>query len=171
MDYDKLIREKRLAEALKKKLMGPNGKLGIIVQALGKPIHSQSGDMYNVTYLEDPYQWGEEDEIPLAEDGEITVVGFIFDGLRWGKHIEILYYEPERTLRVTYKGYLVYEEQAGALTAYNPFDSWENMIEDIYKLANIKYKEMVENQKIADQEELEKHQKSLWKRLKMLWGL
>jgi hypothetical protein len=171
MNHDELIKEKRLAEATKKKFVGATGKIGIIVQALGKPIHRQGSGLYDVTYLDDPYEaWGNEDNIPYAEDEDINIIGFTFDGLQWGRHIEITYLDPEKTLRVKYKGYLVYEEVAGTLTAYNPFDSWENMIEDIYKLAEKRYKEMVEEQQIALQEEVEREQKNLWQKLKMLWG-
>jgi len=71
-------------------------------------------------------------------DGKVMdsyFVGWVFDGLSRGIHMEIKYYEETAELRVDYKGFMVYKEIAGDLDAYSPDDEWRDKVETLYKRA------------------------------------
>ncbi len=65
----------------------------------------------------------------------VTELGWYFDGLSRGIHLEIKYSGDEydrKHLTLTYKGYKVYEEIGGDLEMYVPMEEWEQIIEKLY---------------------------------------
>lgn len=191
---EKAIQEKRTIEATKKNLMGPAGKLGIIVQALGKPI-MRDGPIGNFSILDDPLDdftpteyeptasgqngpvaW--RDEILETTDGAGAPVesnpsweGFTFEGLRWGMHFEINWLRHSHKIEASYKGYKVYTEIAGELEAYAPFPEWEDMVERLYKVAKKRHSEMKDLEQLELRPIIHQEKASFWQRLRMRWGV
>jgi len=98
-------------------------------------------------------------------DGKVMnsyFVGWLFDGLSRGIHMEIKYYEESSELRVDYKGYMVYKEVAGELEAYAPDEEWRSKIEVLYKRA----KELERDHRKLEQ--IERHEQGLKKRANWL---
>lgn len=191
---EKVIRERRTSLAVKNNMMGPSGKIGIIVKAFGHPIMNEGGCYVDTNYLEDPYEdfTDIEYEKTLSEqngpvawrneilegDGGAGVVhdenpnflGYVFDGLSRGIHIEIKYMRHEHMLRVDYKGYEVYKEVAGELEAYSPAEDWESIINRLYKHAKEKYKQIKHEEQIEILEAVEKKKATFFERLRTRWG-
>lgn len=192
---EKVIRERRTSLAVKNNMMGPSGKLGIIVKAFGHPIMYEGGGYVDTNYLEDPYAdftdteyektlsgqdgpvaW--QDRILDGEEGAGGVydenpnfLGYVFDGLSRGIHMEIKYMRQEHVLRVDYKGYEVYREVAGELEAYSPNEEWEGIINKLHKNAKDKYKELKDIEQAELLEAVERKKNSFWERLRTRWGL
>tara|TARA_Y100000034_G_scaffold135232_1_gene206267 strand:+ start:2268 stop:2843 length:576 start_codon:yes stop_codon:yes gene_type:complete len=182
------IREKRTILATRNNLMGPSGKLGVIVMTLGSPIVRQSGVDMDVTFLEDPYEDSSDtefantaseqqgpvawkDEIIEGTDDMVHEEGFVFDGLSRGMHIEIKYWHLNHRLEVNYRGYDVYKESGGELFAYAPFPEWEEMIGRLYKAAKPKAKERKGLREVEIGQAIERRKESFWKRLRSRWGV
>lgn len=194
---ENVVREKRTNEATKKELMGAAGKLAIIAKALGSPMMRQGGGLFDVTYIEDPFEdfsdavfettasgqngpmaW--RDEILTGEAGggagpadedNPNFQGYVFDGLSRGMHFEVQHHRLIHRIVAYYKGYLVYEELAGDLHAYAPFPEWEDLVAKLYKTAKVKHKEMTGEAHAQFTQELERKKLSFWHRLRMRWGL
>ena len=192
---EKVLREKRTIEATKKNMMGPAGKLGIIARYLGNPIMKESSVYVDTNFLEDPYEDFSDieyektlsgqngpvayrDELPTSDmgagspnDDNPNFLGYVFDGLNRGFHIEIQMNRSDHTLTTYYKGYQVYRENAGELEAYNPFPDWEDLISKLYETAKQKIKrvKLEEYQELA--EIVEKKKDSFWQKLRMRWGI
>lgn len=189
-----VIKEQRTLEATKKKLMGPEGKLGVILKQLGQPIISHDADagMYNQTFLELYESIDDEDEwsLPTIASGEenapygwewsepkdadfvsFSQIGWHFDGLSRRMHLEIKYDDLSKTLTLHYKGYLVFEETAGDLVTYIPNPEWENMINQLYSVAEpIKYKKEIQERE--DQKKLvQKAKKNFLQKMRERWGI
>jgi len=191
---EKVIREKRTIEATKKNIMGPSGKIGIIVRALGSPIMAQGSTYVDTHYLEDPYEdfsdmkfetTASGQDGPIAWRGEIledeggagaiheenpNFLGYVFDGLSRGIHLEIQYMRHEHTMKVHYKGYEVYKEVAGELDAYAPFPEWEDVIVRLYKSAKEKYKDIKDQEHAEFAEVVERKKATFWNRIRTRWG-
>ncbi len=129
---EQIIREQRTIEAMKKGLMGAEGKLCRIARTFGDPIFRQGGANFDASYLPDYDDLG-EDEIPTMDEEEVSYrIGMHFDGMRRGIHMEIMWQEEFRELRVYFKGGLVYQEIANQLDGYHPVEEWEKIVEDLY---------------------------------------
>src|SRR4051812_28705772 len=106
---ENVIREKRTIRAAKENLMGPSGKLGIILQAFGSPIIRQGSGLVDTNFLQNPFEEGPHteyqptisgqdgpvsyhDEILDAKDEYTYNEGLHFDGLSRGMHLEIVYW-------------------------------------------------------------------------------
>ena len=112
--------------------------------------------------------WMERQET-VAEGTEI--LGWHFDGLSRGMHIEIKYTEMTNELLVRYKGYVVYREMSGDLETYVPMPEWEEMIERLSKTAK---RQAIKHNKIEKEEnkhELRRQKESWMQRMKNKWGL
>ena len=192
---EKVIRERRTGLAVKNNMMGPSGKLGIIVKALGHPIMYEGGGYIDTHYLEDPYADFTDTEYEntlSGQDGPVAwqdrildgdegaggihdenpnFLGYVFDGLSRGIHMEIKYMRHEHVLRVDYKGYEVYREVAGELEAYSPDEEWEGVIARLHKHAKDKYKELKDIEQAELLESVERKKNSFWERLRQRWGL
>jgi hypothetical protein len=171
---EKAIIEKRTIEAIKKNFMGPSGKLGMIARFLGKPIIKQGSGFYNSSTIDHLWNFTPgEDEIPTFEEdqGYVYNMGYAFDGLSNGMHIEVIYIDTQKSLKVTYKGYEVYSEVAGDLLAYAPFSDWEDLIERLYVKSKERKAKFVENEVIEQTIEGKKRQQSWLQKLRYRWGI
>jgi hypothetical protein len=113
-------------------------------------------------------EWGN-----LKDRTNYTVgqIGWHFDGLSRGMHLEIKYEESGKKLSVHYQGYEVYKESSGELLGYSPNDNWEDKIEQLYKVS----KKIEESSKKVHQEKEMDEAKFLknkwWEKTKEKWGL
>ena len=131
------IKEQRTIEATHKDYFGLGGKFGCILKYMGEPIMSHSSPLYDTNEMEDPWalEDEEDEEMPVFEEGEQTiVVGYLFDGLSRGMHLEIQYLN--KTITVLAEGYLVFKEEAGELESYVPHPRWEDQIEGLFRVAS-----------------------------------
>src|ERR1019366_3555113 len=133
---EEAIKEKRTREAVNRNLMGLNGKLGIICQHLGSEIMQDGGGMYESSDMDDVWllEGDGEDKLPTMEEGG-NIIGYIFDGLNMGFHLEIKYLDYRKELNCYHKGHEVYKEVSGELEAYAPYSAWEEMVEHLFKRA------------------------------------
>lgn len=172
MKFDEqIIKEKRTIEATKKEYLGPSSKFVIISRTLGEEM-IQQGE--NNNYIKYDNFW--EDNAPqsykmMDENTPINSIGYYFYGLKYSCQLEIYFLEYEKTTKVVYMGDKVYEEINGELECYVPNDSWESLIENLYKLAKekevlIKSKEK-EKKKIIFQE----RKKYFLDKIKKVWGV
>jgi hypothetical protein len=166
------IKEQRFIEATRKNLLGiKNGKLGIILRNMGDKVISHGSPLFDSSFLDnDPYEQEEEEEdFPTFDENEMTAeIGYIFDGLGRGIHIEIKYLEGN--LSVIYKGHLVFMERSGDLECFIPNDEWENKVEDIYKVAIKLQRQAKKNSVVEQLKKEEKNKQSLLKHLLDKWG-
>jgi hypothetical protein len=98
-------------------------------------------------------------------------VGWVFDGLSRGMHLEIKYQEHKKELLVTYKGYPVYREVSGVLEGYHPLDEWEDMVERLYAVAQQKNKQESKIEKEEMTKEAERLKENWIDRLRLKWGI
>lgn len=171
MTPEQKIREQRLIEATQKNYIGLNtGKIGCILKFLGQPIMSHSSSMYDETLFESPYDAQDDEEMPVfSEDESTSNIGYVFDGLSRGMHLEIKYLNGN--LSVYYKGFLVYLENSGELECFFPQPEWEEKLEDLYKIATKMQRKLRQEAKIENQKIKEATKKKwlieIWKK----WGI
>lgn len=185
---ENVIREKRTIEATKKNLMGPAGKFGVILQAFGTPIVRHGTGLVDNTFLYDPYEDLIEEEYastmsgqrgPLSHRDEIKTAstdfthneGIMFDGLSRGVHLEIIYWNSNNQLKVSYKGYPVFVEIAGELEAYAPFEEWESLIEKLFNSAKQRIKQIKQQQEVEKMQKIENNKKNFFQNIRMRWGI
>ncbi len=149
---DTPLEKVRTADELARKL--PTTQM---LDELGNPIPNPEGK-----------EWREfGDRIGYTTDQ----IGWHFDGLSRGMHLEIKYEDANKLLIVHYKGYEVYKEVAGELLAYAPHQEWEGKIDQLYVVA----KKLDDQNKRQDRkEEIQeaKHMKdSWWDKTRKKWGL
>jgi hypothetical protein len=172
-DKEKRIKEQRVIEAAKKNLMGASGKLGSICRYLGESIKGVGGSLYD-SYEYEFDSWGEEDpdELPTMEiDTSVYSMGYLFDGLSRGMHLEIKYLSYEKKLTCHYEGYEVYQEVEGDLRAYAPRPEWETLIDNLYKITQTTARKKKKQQAAEDKAELKTRAKGFLQKLKDRWGL
>lgn len=194
------IREQRTVEANKKGFIGQNGKIGTVLKMMGQPIvsHSEGGAYVDTNYLEESQEespWPVStsefmNSIPVMDlDGNVRPeteewaqiknpvsygvynVGWHFDGLSRGMHLEIKYDDTEAKLVVLHKGYVVYKEIKGEIVSYVPKDEWEGWIEVLYKKAKEIQRRKKEIEFEDQVKESEKIKASWWAEMKSRWGL
>lgn len=168
-EKERQIREKRMIQATRENMMGASGKLGCIVKTLGDKIIRQSTS--NSSYLDDPYEVYDENQIETLDDDGCIHEGYNFDGLSRGYHLTITYMLNDAELTVYYKGYMVYKEISGDLYCYAPFDDWIKIIENLFDKSQTK----IEQNKLLYNEEKEKSflemSKFYIQKLRMQWGI
>lgn len=189
-DKEKVIKELRTIRAAKKELMGLDGKLAFICKYLGSVISRQGSAYMDVDFLEDPYDvdhydasyeqtMGEGNIGPMTDPGKlldydggfISEEGLLFDGLKWGMHLEITHNFLDKKIAATFKGYRVYEEIAGDLQCYVPIDEWEDMVDRLYKVAKDRKKK---NEPIRAAElelKIQEKKKGFFQKLMERWGI
>lgn len=167
LEKEKLVKEQRLGEATDRNYIGLEGKFGIILKYLGKPVMYQGAANYETTEWVNVADMPEEEGIPEEDpDAPIREIGKTFDGLKFGYHLEISYMkagtvpvrvdeyhtryvESTKVLKVTWKGYIVYLEAEGDLMTFTPSPDWEEVVLKIYeaaiKLKRQHYEGAVEN--------------------------
>jgi len=205
-DAEERIIEQRTVEAMKKKLMGKQGKLGVILTNLGEPIISNSGGgLYDSTAFGE--DWDEEFDLHEAKNpNELLTniptmhvdnvnepntsdeddlwankpeptefgsynIGWIFNGLNRGMHLEIKYIDHVKELTVHYKGFQVYNEVSSELKGYAPLDEWENWVNSLYKAAQAKSKSTAKEEKKEMSKEAERQKKNWLEKLRLRWGI
>lgn len=168
---------------------------------MGGPIiaHSMGGGYVDTNYIDT--SWSGQDEspsnntefmrqVPIIDTGENSrptggewsemedsvsygtrTIGWHFDGLSRGMHMEIKYDEVTSELSLHHKGYLVYREIKGEIMCYVPGEEWERWIESLYKTA----KEMRRKKQEVDFEsqvkDAEKHKAEWWRVMISRWGV
>lgn len=98
-------------------------------------------------------------------------IGWHFDGLNRGMHLEIKYEDLNKELTVTYRGHQVYHEAGGELRGYAPTPEWEDWVETLYRVAE--KMDLAERRKVR-QEELDqarRKKESWWAKTRKRWGL
>lgn len=199
-EKEQRIKELRTLEANKKNYMGMTGKFGAILKAFGEPIIKQNagGGWFDATYLEDPMEPEKEDprtpeelldflpsgdrESHAQPDGpewhnresevyDTQIIGYRFDGLSRGNHLEIVFWDLDSKIRVSFKGHPVYQETMGDLERFVPYEEWENKIESLYEQAKeVLFKKKQEFQE--DQRVVKEKEKTEWlTKMKEIWGL
>lgn len=187
------IKEQRLAEATKKGLVGMSGKIGTVLRTLGGPIVAQTE---GVTYLDTEGRGDEEPEggavdMPVmymdgvsrpegAEWAEpsssptpfgIHRIGWHFDGLKHGMHMEIIYKDESSEMSLYCRGYLVYREVQGDLVCYVPSEDWEGWVASLFKLAKKAQREEKEREFQSKIREAERGKRSWLSDLASRWGI
>jgi len=125
----------------------------------------------------DPSPGGEDsDDLVWRDDPEkihqsIDAIGWCFDGLSRGMHLEIKYMEYTHTFSVHYKGYEVYKEIKGDLCCYVPIPEWEEWIDRLYKIAKPKELEKRIEAKQEEVKEIEEEKASWFDSLLKRWGV
>lgn len=171
-DKEKRIKEERLRDASRNGYIGLEGKFGTILKYLGHPIITEGGSFYEANYMEDPYATEEEEEMPtFDEEQAVMELGYIFDGLSSGIHIEIKYISDRQELMVSYKGFTVYSEIAGELECYVPNAEWEKNIESLYQHAKVRESKQRGEYMVENRQEAQRQKESLLERLRLRWGL
>ena len=169
MNIENKIKEKRLAEALNKDFFGPQGKLSVICQVLGDPIIEDffDGDQSELLY----FNVEEENEAKtFSEDHMTSLLGYFYDGLNTGNHLEIKYLIQENEIKLYHKGYLKYHELANELLSYIPEKEWESYIDNIFIKSREKLKH-INIQKLKEQDlRAEKMKKDLIDKIRSKWG-
>jgi len=189
--HEEKIKDLRTLEAKRLNYLGLKGKFGAILKTMGQPIIKQTdgGGSITETFLDD--YWNIEDEtMPVGDTeeerqqpegwewGEIKEISFFntqaegwhFDGLPKGVHLEIWFKNNESELKVVYKGYVVYKEQAGNLQAFVPNQEWQTIVENLYKQAYELLK-IHQQKNIENKSTNEKTAKKNWlQKMKRLWG-
>jgi len=98
-------------------------------------------------------------------------IGWHFDGLSRGMHLEIKFEDLNKLLTVTFKGHEVYREEAGELYAYAPSPMWEDLIDRLYKIAQpMEMDKKMESRK-EDIAEAKKMKEGWWEETRKKWGL
>ena len=173
-NLERRLRDQRTIEAIRKNFMGFAGKLAAIAKTLGSSIQVHGAELYDITfYSGTPDLWDEaEDDLPTAEwDTNVASIGYVFDGLSRGQHIEIFLLKEENKITVNFKGYKVYEEMNGKLEDYAPFEEWESLIDILYKQAQNEAKQRgIVLQDEKKEEEVQKKE-SFLKELRTRWGI
>ena len=182
------IKEKRLAEATKKGLNSPTGKIGTVLRMLGSPIVGQTED---ASYIDLEGREDEEKGMPVMDiegvqrpagsewsDPEVVPtlygiheVGRHFDGLSRGMHMEIIYKNESSEMSVYFRGHLVYREVQGDLQCYIPSDEWEGWVSSLFKVAKKAQREEKEREFKDRVQEADRAKKSWLREMASRWGL
>lgn len=199
-EIEERIREQRTVEANRKGLVGHGGKIGVVLKVFGQPIVAQSeGGIYVDTHkLEEWDKFDSEPrnavemmkKIPVMDTGSherpssdewsemddpisygTRTVGWHFDGLGRGMHLEIKYEESTTEFTVTYKGYQVYKEVKGELIAYIPHAEWEGWIDMLFKKAREIQRVMKEKEFEEQMRAAEKSKENWLREIASRWGI
>lgn len=169
---EKVIQEQRTIEAMKKGYMGCEGKFAFIVKKMGDLIISQNSANFEQTFMEDFYEWNDEEELPTMEvDESVNEIGMSYDDLKSGNNLTILFLNDENEIIVRHEGKLVYKEVANELQSFVPEEKWESLIEKIYTKAKIvdKNRKNKENNLLIKAANYKK--KEIIEKLKDKWGI
>jgi hypothetical protein len=100
-----------------------------------------------------------------------NVIGWLFDGLSRGMHLEIKTDRKARDILVSWKGRMVYKEEGGDLKCYVPSSEWEDKIDILSQQVELKTRKMRKTQRIEDQESEQEEKKGWLQAMKEVWGL
>ncbi len=128
-----------------------------ILDAFGYPIQSPTGQGWNEDYAN-------------RQQMSSYPIGWHFDGLNRGVHLEIKYLDEKSELTVHYKGILVFRELGGDLLTYNPSE-WEDKVEDFYRIARKRFDASRKEERKEDIEKAKKNKESWIQKMRQNWGL
>lgn len=167
---EQMIREHRTVEAMKNGLIGSEGKLARVAKAMGRPLYRQGGGNFEQTFLEDPYDLP-GDDLPVMDEEEMSYqIGWHFDGMSRGLHMEILWKPDHREVKCCWKGNVVYKEVGGELDGYAPGE-WEIELDKIFEQTKrTERKDRKEKSKEIGSEAKRK-QKEFLDAMKLKWGI
>jgi hypothetical protein len=167
---EEIVKEQRTMEAMRKKLMGSEGKFVCIARFLGHPIISHSS-LIDVKELDDFWEL-EEEEMPIIDENTITRnIGWIFDGLTFGVNLEIQYLDDFKEIKVNYDGKIVYKEVGGNLELYAPENVWEKRVDEFFIVAQKKEKNNRKQKETEIKEIVRKKQNLILEKLKQRWNI
>ena len=170
MDLENRIVEQRTTEAIKKNLMGYEGKIFLVSKILGHELVKESEGSEVLDFYE-MYAESDEDSMPtFAEDSYSYPIGHSFDGLGYGYHINITFKEYENTIKIWYKGNLVYSETAGVLQSYIPHEEWEKVIDNLFSIAETKIEKMIKEKNQIDKKSFAALKNRELQRIRDKWG-
>lgn len=115
-------------------------------------------------------QTSEWAELEDPSQVSIQTIGWHFDGLDRGMHLEIDYRDASAELSVTYKGYTVYKEVGGEIICYVPHEEWETWIEKLSKNAKDIQRKLKEQEFKSKVEQTEKQKNNWWNSIVEKWG-
>jgi hypothetical protein len=164
-----VIREHRTIEAVRKGLMGFNGKLCCIARVLGDRMWQEGGQYCEQSFLPD-YTLN-DDEIP-TDDTPTYPFGWLFSGLNRGINLEIKYHEFKKELMVRYNGNVVYLETNNELDGYNPNGGWEDHVERLFEIAKkVGISEEEAGEIVQDRKRAKSEYARKLEEFKLKWGL
>jgi hypothetical protein len=122
------------------------------------------------------WEWREPSD---SSSYTVSQIGWIFDGLSQGMHMEIQYMNSRmiqsetlyNILSSSYKGREVYCEVRGDLQKYIPTPEWEEWVERLFKIAKKKELQKRKNANKESSEEVKKEKLAWLKRLRDNWGI
>jgi hypothetical protein len=181
MDEIAKLIEQRRAEAVRKNL---SVKLLEIARTLGEPVRSHDGTSqgrtsviadfpwYDNNPLEDP-MWQSFDNLPAFDDGDdASTIGFFYDGMRHGHHLEVRHLAELGELKATWQGRIVFLETGGQIESYVPGEkSWEAVIETLHAAATAR---IARDKPVEDDKKQQEHLKKargIFAKLRELWGV
>ena len=183
---ERQIREQRTRDAMVRGYMGENGKLVKICRNFGKPIISQGSPHISSTKLPDLYNFNGNgyDEsgvitggeykfgIPVfSEDSDSYEVGYHFEAMKYGFHLEITWKEATREVICKYKGKCVYHEMVGELEMFSPKEEWEKIIDDLFEKTKKQERQNKKEQNKIQEEKLIQEQFKFLEEMKVKWGI
>jgi len=98
-------------------------------------------------------------------------IGWHFDGLGRGMHLEIKYDDHTTEFMVSHKGYTVYKEIKGEIVSYAPNEEWEGWIDTLYKTAKEMRRREKEEEFDKQVRNTEAQKASWWRDIKSRWGI
>jgi len=169
MNIENKIKEQRLALALNKNFFGPQGKLSIICQMFGNSIIEDyfGRDQTDLVYgdIEEKNQFE-----TFSEDHTSCLLGYFYDGINLGNHLEIKYLINENEIKLYYKGYVKYHELANELLSYIPEKEWESSVEAIFIRSIERLKKVNEEKLQKKNASVERMEKELIDKIRSKWG-
>ena len=120
--------------------------------------------------VDEPFgpEWSErQEQLSVNQYG----VGWYFDGLSRGIHLEIKFDDSQKILTASYQGYEVYREVAGELMAYAPSPAWENKIDELYAVAKKLDKARKKTDRAEEIAEAKLLKDSWWQSVRKRWGV
>jgi hypothetical protein len=169
---EQTIREHRTIEAMKNGYMGGEGKLARIAKTFGEPMVRQGSANFEQNFLPDFDEIPDEDAIPYFDEEEVThLIGWHFDGLRRGIHLEISWNEETRDLKTYWQGHLVYRELANELDGYVPGHEWEKVVENLFESCKKKERTNRKAQAKVVNREARREQAEFLQEMRLKWGI
>jgi hypothetical protein len=169
MEFEERIREQRTTEAIKKNLMGQEGKIYLISKLLGHEIVKEN-TLPEYLDFDEIYNDNPEEMPTYADDVTSTRIGHFYDGLNLGYHMEIKFSEYESSIKLYYKGYLKYHEEQSILMSYHPEDEWEKVVDLLFERASQKLESLREKRKVDEQKSFATIKNQELQRIRDKWG-
>ena len=106
----------------------------------------------------------------LPEDASSYDIGYFFDGLSRGLHLEIVCHDYEGTIKVNYNGYCYYHEENNALSRYYPYEPLEKLIDSLYTVVEDKIQKKYVEMKKQEMKEAPVLEQIEIQKLREKWG-